>query len=526
MPPVTLSPAATTLPANAAATPALAATATGLNNPLVAASGTLAVVLNRGANPVSLSLYDISTPASPVLRGSYSASGFTNLVSVAISGTTAAVISGASPYTISIFTLSSGAPELAGTATPTGAGSAGGGVAMVGNLLYAACDKSFSQGLLYVYDVSNPASPVQRNATAGTSIGLFTPIGIAAAGNLVSITSPYNNGTQPDQLTVLDVSNPAAPVVVGNVGGTSASNYTGSARPAAMSAGLAVVVQPENNRLTTYDLSTPAAPVVRSTFTTATTPVGVALSGTLAYVACAGSNTLQVIDVSGATATLRGTAALDATAQSVAVTSAAVLAANKAAANDLQIFAQPTRTVVVYPDGTTTTAAAPGAADFIQNQTAAAQSAGFNISGAGTVGGALAVSGATALNGGAAIAGNATVSGTTTLAGPATLNNNLNVYGLVNLASGATINSATISNSASVGGALTVSGSATVNGTTTLGGPATINNTATITGATIISGATAVRNTLTVGPTGALGKVLTPTTGTHNMLAVALWAGQ
>jgi hypothetical protein len=398
----TVSPAATTLPASAAVAPALTATVTGLNNPLVAASGPLAVVLNKGANPVTLSLYDVSNPASPTLRGSYAGTGLTNPVGVTMNGTTAAVISASSPYTISLFTLGSGAPALAATTDPAGATNVLGGVALVGNMLYAVTDKSASRGLLYAYDVSNPASPVQRNAATGTPIGIFTPLSMAAAGSLVCVTSPYADPSPGVQFSVLDVSNPASPAVAATVGGTRAVNYTGNPRPLAMSPGLVIVLSPEANLLAAYDLSNPAAPVLRCTYTTAANPVSVALNGTLAYVACAGANTLQVVDVSGPTATLRGTAPLDATAQSVAVTSTLVLAANKATANDLQVFNQPTRSVVLYPDGTVASAASPGAADFIRNQTATAQAGGFNVSGAGTVGSNLTVSGTTSLGAAAA----------------------------------------------------------------------------------------------------------------------------
>lgn len=398
----TVSPTATTLPASAAVLPALAATVTGLNNPLVAVSGSLAVVLNKGANPVTLSLYDVSNPASPTLRGSYAGPGLTNPMSVTTNGTTAAVISASSPYTISLFALGSGAPTLASTTDPAGATNVLGGVALVGNMLYAVADKSANRGLLYAYDVSNPASPVQRNAAAGTPIGIYTPLSMAAAGSLVCVTSPYVDPSPGVQFSVLDVSNPASPAVAAIVGGTRAVNYTNNPRPLAMSPGLVTILSPETNSLAAYDLSNPAAPVLRCSFTTAANPVSVALNGTLAYVACAGANTLQVVDVSGSTATLRGTAPLDATAQSVAVSSALVLAANKAAANDLQIFSQPTRSVVVYPDGTAVSAASPSAADFIRNQTATAQAGGFNVGGAGTVGGNLTVSGTTSLGTGAA----------------------------------------------------------------------------------------------------------------------------
>lgn len=76
--------------------------------------------------------------------------------------------------------------------------------------------------------------------------------------------------------------------------------------------------------------------------------------------------------------------------------------ASKAAARDLQVFSQPTRSVVVYPDGTAARVASPNAADFIRNQTATAQAGGFNVSGAGTVGDNLTVGGTTSLGAGAA----------------------------------------------------------------------------------------------------------------------------
>lgn len=424
----TVSPAATTLPAGAAVTPSLAGTATGLNNPLVAASGPLAVVLNRSASPISLSTYDVSAPASPTLRGTYTGTGLGSVntsgygTPLAMSGTVAAVFQNTSPYQVSVFTLGSGAPALASTITlPAATSGLFAGVAMTGNLLFVTSDKSGGgQGYFYVYDVSNPASPVLRNGTASAT-GFFTPCAIAAAGTLVCVSAPYGNTAVADHFNVLDVSNPAAPVVVGTNGGNSASNFPNNPRPIAMSPGLVVEIQPEQNTLTTYDLSTPSAPTLRATFTTAANPVGVALSGTLAYVACAGSNTLQVIDVSGTTATLRGTATLDATAQSVAVTSAVVLAANKAAANDLQVFNQPTRSVVLYPDGTAASAASPGAADFIQNQTAATQTGGFRVSGAGSVGTALTVGTSATVGGAATIGGAATVGGSATIGGSATV---------------------------------------------------------------------------------------------------------
>lgn len=118
-----------------------------------------------------------------------------------------------------------------------------------------------------------------------------------------------------------------------------------------------------------------------------------------------------MLDVSGISAVLRGTVALDATTNNVTVTSTLVLAANASAVNDLQVFTQPTRTVVVNPDGTAGSAPTPSGATFIQNQTATVQMAGFNISGSGGVGGNLGI-GTTTPGEKLDVGGNANVSGT------------------------------------------------------------------------------------------------------------------
>ena len=133
--------------------------------------------------------------------------------------------------------------------------------------------------------------------------------------------------------------------------------------------------------LNTYNLSTAGVPTLRSTFATAASPVSVALNGNLAYVAyvacrVSGANVLQIIDVRGSTAVLRGTVPLNATTNNVA--------------NTLEVFSTG-RVLTVAPDGSIGSAPAPSGTAFIQNQTTSAQTGGFNVSGTGTVGGTLSV---------------------------------------------------------------------------------------------------------------------------------------
>ena len=381
-----LSAAATAYSATADVSPALASTVTGLDNPLVAVSGTLAVVLNRGTG--TLSLYDVGNPAAPVLRGT--ATGITNGVEVAVSGSTAAVLCNDTHANgiglTKLYALASGTPTLVNTLTPPAALSAtNGGIAMTGSRLYAAYDHSGSSGYFYVYDV---ATPTAATLVGTGNTGYFTPQAVAAAGALAAVSSQFGG------VALLDVSNPAAPAVTGNTGFPA---YNGGYDvPVALTTTTLCQLSIPNNTLTTYAVSAAGVPTLRHTYTTGTTPVSVALSGSLAYVSCRGSNSLQVIDVSGASAVLRGTVALDASANNVAVTSTLALAANASAANDLQVFTQPTRTVVVTPDGTAGSAPTPSGATFVQNQTATVQTAGFNISGSGSVGGNLQVPAANA----------------------------------------------------------------------------------------------------------------------------------
>ena len=394
-----LSSAAALYPTDGVAAAPLSSTIAGLNNPLVAVSGTLAVVLNRGAS--SLSFYDLSTPGAPVLRGTYTdATNLANAQEVALNGTVAAVLCNTATANgtglTQVFALGSGAPVLASTLPAPAALSASyGGIALVGSRLYAIYDRGGSYGYFYVYDVSTPTAPTLLNpgtpcgtCTTGNT-GSFSPQTVAAAGTLAAVGNAYAG------VTVLDVSDPTA---IKTVGGTGNPGYNGADQPVAMTTSTLCTLTIPSNQLATYSLSATGVPTLRSTFTTATTPVSVALSGSLAYVACraSGANVLQIIDVSGSTAVLRGTVALDATngssstAGNVATTGNLTAVANGAAANDLQVFSTG-RVLTVAPDGSLSSAPAPSGSAFIQNQTATVQAGGFNIGGSAVVGGTLAV---------------------------------------------------------------------------------------------------------------------------------------
>lgn len=365
----------------------VAAAVTGLSNPLVAVSGTQAVVLNRLAG--TLSLYDVSNPAAPTLRGS--ASGMSSGVEVAMSGNTAAVLVHSGSGYIQLFTLGSGTPTVVGTLVPPAALSAvNGGIAMAGTRLYAAYDRAGAYGAFYVYDVSTPAAPTLLNAAPTTSTGptnttgFFTPQAVAVAGNFAAVGHIYGGAA------VIDVSSPAATTVTGSVGSTSTGTYTGNDQPVALTTTTLCMLTIGTNTLSTYSLSAAGVPTLRHTYTTAAKPVSVALSGNLAYVACQTDNVLQVIDVSGGSAVLRGSASLDAGTNNLALTSTLGLVANGNPSQNMQVFSlSSARTVTVAPDGSLSTAPLTSTADFVQNQPLSTQTGSFNLSGNGALGGSL-----------------------------------------------------------------------------------------------------------------------------------------
>jgi hypothetical protein len=139
---------------------------------------------------------------------------------------------------------------------------------------------------LHVIDVSDPARPV----LAGGAYGIASAQDIALSGNYAYVATGSDDGNT-GSLQVIDVSNPAEPIQVGThdiddtpfataFGVAVAGNY---AYVAANRAGLVVI-----------DISNPASPV-RVARRTGGTPFDVAISGSYAYVA--DGDYLQVIDV-------------------------------------------------------------------------------------------------------------------------------------------------------------------------------------------------------------------------------------
>ena len=301
----------------------------GLQQPTgVAVSGTIAYVISTRSN--TLQTFDVSNPASPTRLGSVSTGSFPS--SMAVSGTTVYVVNrGGSSHSLQVFDASNPAsPTLRGTASTDSPF----GVAVSGTTVYVASAGSLS---LQVFDASNPASPTLRG-----SVGTYgAPVSVAVSG-----TTAYVANASTDVLQAFNVSNPASPTALGriNLGGSSSGQYT----YALAVSGSAVYASNYGVRtLKVFDMSNPASPTLVSSAGTGNGPVSLAVSGNTAYVVNNNDNTLQA-------------------------------------------FASPVRTVVVGGDGTLTSVPAASGTDFIQNQTTT-QKGNFNISGTGIVGGRVGI---------------------------------------------------------------------------------------------------------------------------------------
>ena len=117
----------------------------------------------------------------------------------------------------------------------------------------------------------------------------------------------YVTAGQSDALVVVDISNPASPVIRGRVVSSSLLDH---ARDVAVSGSYAYVAGQYSNSLVVVDVSNPASPVIRGSVVSSSLmfyAVGVAVSGSYAYVAAHGSDALVVVDVSNpATPVIRG----------------------------------------------------------------------------------------------------------------------------------------------------------------------------------------------------------------------------
>jgi len=136
---------------------------------------------------------------------------------------------------------------------------------------------------LSVINISNPTAPV----IAGTCSGLSTPVGLAISGNYAYVANSGGNN-----LKVINISNPASPSIVATATGVSAPYSV------AVVGNYAYVTNAGTTSMSVINISTPTSPTNVGQATGLSVPYGVAVVGNYAYVANNGGNNLKVINIS------------------------------------------------------------------------------------------------------------------------------------------------------------------------------------------------------------------------------------
>ena len=175
-------------------------------------------------------------------------------------------------------------------------------VAVSGNYAYVV---DFFSDDLKVIDISDPAAPV----LAG-SVGIGPlPFSVAVSGNYAYVVDINS-----DDLKVVNISIPGNPVISGSLG------VGGSPVSVAISGNYAYVVDTDSKDLKVIDISNPASPTQSGGLGIGFFPSSVAVSGNYAYVVDLNSEDLKVIDITNPAApALAGSLGLGANPRSVAV---------------------------------------------------------------------------------------------------------------------------------------------------------------------------------------------------------------
>lgn len=163
-------------------------------------------------------------------------------------------------------------------------------VEVEGNYAYAATNLDDS---LTIIDVSNPSAPIQAGTT-GTQALLNLAMDVEVSGNYAYVVAQ-----DADSFVVVDISNKGAPSIVANI--VHATDLNG-ARGIEIAGNYAYVSLRYGNGVTVVDISNPLSPSIVGT-TGSVTPqmqaaVDLVVDGNYAYVAAFDSDALSVVDIS------------------------------------------------------------------------------------------------------------------------------------------------------------------------------------------------------------------------------------
>ncbi len=261
------------------------------------------------AGDSSLTIINVSNPAVPTFEGHIAGAGnFLNMAwAVTIVGNIAFVSSGVQGLTI-IDVTNPAAPTVKGNLLPApGINSGWEPCTVSGNLCYMTSHYGGGPPYycgLYIINVSNLSAPV----LVGQITGIGAPNYLAGSNAIIKEGSyAYIYAAVEPALTIIDVSVPATPTFKGYISGAGAPNYLSglSGMPGSIikDGNLVYVAAFGDNSLTIIDVTNPAAPTFKGNIFGSGAPnylggiCGLAKSGNLIYCACGNDNSLTIIDV-------------------------------------------------------------------------------------------------------------------------------------------------------------------------------------------------------------------------------------
>ena len=274
-------------------------------------NGTRAYVASYGSNAIEI--VNISTPASPTHAGSI------------VDGFGGALLKKPSDIFISgnyAFTASAGsnALEILDLANPTSIVHKGSlvnnnaailtspqSIFVLGNYVYVS---TTSGNTLEILDITNPYVPQHKSSVtygaggANNTLGSYpsTTPGHNPDGLFVSGNFAYMLNNQLNRLEIIDVTNPALPVVKSGLANGALGALLSSPWSICVSGNYAYIASKGNNALEIVNITNPVSPahagsLVNGGSTLLSAPQSVAVSGNYAYVASTGSNALEIINV-------------------------------------------------------------------------------------------------------------------------------------------------------------------------------------------------------------------------------------
>jgi len=319
------------LPSVALAAPAAPTLAGSLSNSVALSGATSTAVSGdyayvTGYYSGELTAIDVSNPAAPVIAGSSAPStALTNADTVNLAGGYAFAVSKnrnkakgsgsnsdgtGNSLTILDISTNPAQPAIVGTVTDPNTLFGAYGVAVLGHYAFVAsqgclggqpCPSHSVGNSFAVVDISSPGSPkvvaaIHNNALPApwrSSAALAHATSVAISGNYAYVTAAYN-----DTLTVIDISTPTSPKIVGVLKDTTNLNFPVDV---AVSGQYAYVVDQINTgRVTVVNVSNPTHPAVVTSLANAALngAYRIRIRGDFAYVAASSTHAITAVDIS------------------------------------------------------------------------------------------------------------------------------------------------------------------------------------------------------------------------------------